>query len=118
MKDNIKGEIRHLYDLLQHRNKWYLDFTCPDNPEIQNIAEIAKSNADSALSEISFTALYGRYQRWAKGPPHVNIFKGESDEKYFDIFLSDEAFDLAEKSLKGSERKIFQESVNLFIMFL
>jgi len=113
-----KDEIRHLWALLQHRDKWYLDFNCPDDTYINDIAEKAKENADEALSNISQSALYGRYKTWLKELPPVYVIKGEPDARYFDNFLSDLAFNLGEKSLKGSERKIFQESVNLFIRFL
>jgi hypothetical protein len=110
--------ISHLWELLQHRGRWYIDFSAPDNVEIQDIALKAKQNADIALSNISRSALIRRYNAWERELPPCFILKGDKEEKYFDNFLSDVAFDLAEKSLKGNERKIFQESINLFIRFL
>lgn len=118
MKDNIKSEIGHLWGLIQHRNKWYIDFTAPDDPDIQDVAEKAKENADAALSDISATALYGRYKRWVADLPPVKIIKGEQDEKYYDTFLSDVVYNLGLSSLRGKEKKLFYESVNLFIRFL
>jgi hypothetical protein len=95
-----------------------VDFSCPDNEEIQDIAQKAKTNADKALSNVGRAGLYGWYQAWESQLPPVTVIKGDKEEKYFDNFLSDVAYGLAEKSLRGSEKKIFQESINIFVRFL
>jgi hypothetical protein len=110
---SLRQEIGHLYALLQNRDKWYIDFTCPDVELFQDIAEKAKENADAELSSMSADAIYARYVRWRGGDPYV----GKCDH-YFRAFINDMVWHLGLNSLRGRERDLYEESIGLNINFL
>jgi hypothetical protein len=104
-----KRIIQIIHDVLQCRDKWYLDHSITeDNPELQEIAEKGKEFADQRLSELSSFALYQRYKVWQKSDPIIG-----DDNKYFHVFLSDVAFNLGMKALAKDEKQLFNESVSL-----
>lgn len=118
MKDGLKNEIKELHSQIQNRSGWFIDFTCPDNEDIQDIAEKAKDNADGIISDLSVDALYQRYRTWNENMPKVEVIKGDAEERYFTNFLTDVASDVALASLKGKEKRIFDESVSLIFKFI
>lgn len=119
MKDLLKDEIAVLRGMLQHRERWYLDISVSEEcEELKAVAEKAKSNADKKLSSMSAGDLLKHYTEWSSNLLPVTVIKGDADEKHYDNFLSDLAYLLGEKSLKGNEKKLFQESCNLFIKFI
>lgn len=110
---SAKKEIQHLHNLLIKKDKWYLDFTCPEIEEYQEIAEKAKSFADYELGEMSESALYGRYSRWRNSSPII-----APGEDYYMNFINDVVWNLGLSCLKGLNRDRYEESINLTIKFL
>lgn len=111
MKD--KEAIRLLHDILQHKDKWYLDFNVLEIDEFDDVCEKACENADYALPSLSVSALYSRYRLWKQSEPILDCNK-----ELFDCFLSDVAWDLGRRSLRGKEREIFEANYHLTIHFL
>jgi hypothetical protein len=96
-------------DVLQTRDKWYLDHSITDDcSELQEIAEKAKEHADIKLSKISALGLYSRYKKWRKSDPFI-----ADDDKYFHAFLSRVAFELGMKALVREERLMYDECVSI-----
>ena len=111
MKDGTKNEIRHLHNLLKHKNRWYIEISCPDIPELQEIADRAKEEANEGLSDISLNALYQRYRKWSQEPLI------SPDEDYYHTFLSQVAFDVALQGLHHEEKILFEDSCSLTVKF-
>jgi hypothetical protein len=104
-----KHVIKVIHSVLQCRNKWYLDHSITeDEPILQDIVERAKEYADATLSSLSTFALYQRYKTWRKSEPLVL-----DGDKYFHVFLSDLAYDLGRKVLKGEDRLMYEDSCYL-----
>lgn len=113
MKEGLKNDMRHIHDLLKQRNKWYIDPYAPDIPELQDICEKAKENADAALSELSLNALYLKYRKWKSSDPIIR-----DKDRYFEVFLSQVCFDLGLDSLDKEEKVFFEDSCFLSIHFI
>lgn len=111
MRDGTKGEIRHIHNHLKHKNRRYIEVICPDIPELQEIADKAKEEANEGLSEISLNALYQRYRKWSKDP----LISPE--EEYYHAFLSQVAFDIALQGLHNEEKILFEDSCSLTVKF-
>lgn len=109
-----KDEVRYLYDLLSHKNRWYVDVTAPDIELFQDIAEKAKRKVDSLLQNISFTNLWRGFMAWERD---ANKILSPQEDYYFS-FLNDYAWDLGLKCLKGNERQYYEEGINLKVYFL
>ena len=110
---NDKKAIQHLHDMLKHKSRWYIDVSCPDDREFQDIAEKAKDNADYILTDMSSTAMYQRYKRWRKSDPIIG-----KDEDYFRGFLNDLVYQLGRSSLEGNELTLFEYDCDLKIHFI
>jgi hypothetical protein len=110
---NEKQAIRLIHEVLQNKDKWYLDVICPDDVDIEDIANKAKENADDGLPSLSVSALYSRYRLWRKILPPI-----EENKEFFDQFLSAVAFDLGRRSLRGTERDLFEDTCSISIHFL
>ncbi|HUV85052.1 MAG TPA: hypothetical protein VMV86_05035 [Methanosarcinales archaeon] len=108
-----KQAIRHIRDLLSHRDKWYIDPSYPDIDLFQDIVEKAKEHADYRLSSLSVNALYSRYKRWKDSEPFLG--KGED---FFGAFLNQVVFDLGRDALKGNEKALYEESCYLTLHFI
>jgi hypothetical protein len=106
----IKDEIRHLKALLQHTDRWYIEYNCPDNEEIIYIAEKAKEYANEKLSYMSISALYSRFRLWSA---EYTIMP----EDYHKLFLSDVIWDLGLSACKGKEKSIYAECIVLKLKF-
>lgn len=107
-----KQAIEVLHGILQHRDKWYLDSNVIEILEIDDPGQKACMSADRALGNLSINQLYSRYKLWRDNPilaPNV---------EYFDNFLNHVAWDLARKSLRGTERDYFEDNINITIHFI
>jgi hypothetical protein len=111
--EGTKQEVLHLYNLLQHHDKWYLKVQCPQIEEIIEIADRAEEYATLKLQNISFPALYSRYRKWVKGDPII-----APDQHYYYEFLSDIAYDMALEGLRREEKYIFEDICSVTIKFL
>ena len=112
MKEGLKQDVKHVHNLLKHKDRWYLDVSC-NTPELYEVCEAAKGDADYELFKMGLNALYNRYLRWrdqleGTAPPKDSI----------NIFLSDVAFSLAAASLRGEERLMFEDSCSMTIQFI
>jgi hypothetical protein len=110
MKD--KTAFKHIHELLQNKDRWYIKVSAPDIEEMQDIAQKAAENADYELPRLSVSALYCRYLRWRKTDPIVG-----KDEEYFHAFLSQVVYDLGRDALKGNELLWYKESCGLTLKF-
>ena len=106
-----KEEIRHLRGLLQHTDRWYIDYECPDNEDIMYIAEKTKEYANEKLSYMSIDALYRRFNLWAVD---YTILPPE----YHRAFLNDLIWDLGLKACKGLEKYIYKDCITLKLKFI
>ena len=61
-----KKVVSIIHDCLKSKNKWFIDFYCPDEPILQDVCSQAKEYADERLGKLSTNALYSRYQIWRK----------------------------------------------------
>ena len=109
---NTKQEVKQLWELLQHRDRWYVDVTCPEIELFYDIAEKAKEYADYYLSRISMLELWRRFKLWEKSE---KIMPPESD--YYFSFLNDLVWEIGLSTLEGREKDLYEESINLFIKF-
>ena len=105
-----KDEIKHLRSMLQHIDKWYIDYSCPDNEDIMYIAEKAKEYANEKLSTMSVNALYSRFRLWSA---QYTILP----EDYHKSFLNDVIWDLGLNACKGEEKSIYAECIVLTLKF-
>jgi hypothetical protein len=105
-----KDEIRHLRELLQHTDRWYIEYDCPDNEDIMYISEKAKEYANEKLSYMSLNALYSRFRLWAA---EYTILP----EDYHKSFLNDVIWDLGLNACKGSEKEIYKDCIVLKLKF-
>jgi hypothetical protein len=104
-----KEVMQIIHDALQNKSKWYIDHYIPDDcPELQDIVEKAKEQADATISQLSTYALYQRYKKWLKDDPLIL-----DEDKYFSTFLSDLAFDLGKKALHFEDRLMYEDSCSL-----
>jgi len=108
----IRQEIRHLHALLQYKSRWYIEYTSPDNPIFEDIAELAKEYANDKLSEISFNSLYNRYLEWNR-EDHIM----PPNSSYYHVFLDDLVWDFGLRALKGRDKDLYCESIVLRIKF-
>jgi hypothetical protein len=106
--EGLKSEMKLLRDQLQNTGKWYLDVDSPEEESIQDIASVAKENADYELSRLSVSALYGRYNRWKEAEGDLAL-----TGHYYDTFLSYVSFELGMESLSKADRPIFEESCSI-----
>lgn len=105
-----KDEIRHLRGLLQHTDRWYIDYTCPDNEEIIYIAEKAKEYANEKLSYMGVNALLRHFRLWMV--EHTPL-----PANYHIFFLNDLIWHLGLKACKGKEKCIYSDCVVLTFKF-
>jgi hypothetical protein len=109
-----KEVMKVIHEALQNKSKWYIDHFIPDDcPELQDIVDRAKEEADSTITELSTFALYQRYKKWLGNDPLIL-----DEDKYFTTFLSDLAFDLGKKVLKGEDRLMYEDSCSLKFVWL
>ena len=112
--EGVKKEIRLLWQLLQNKDKWYLEVQHPDTDLYTEIADEAKTYATEKLSKMSVNALYQRYRTWFDNDPILS----DVDE-YYHAFLSEVAWHLCLEGLpKGDEKLYFEESCSVEIKFL
>lgn len=108
---SIIEEIRQLLALLSHTNRWYIVVSHPDTQEFITLAEKVKERIDRRLSHISFFSLWRAFVLWRRSvgahPP----------KDYYYSFLSSLSWDLGYKSLKGYERDLYSEVMNVKIKF-
>ena len=105
-----KDEIRHLRALLQHTDRWYIEYVCPDNEGIMYIAEKAKEYANEKLSYMTVNALLRHFRLWeAQHTPLPN------DYRIF--FLNDLIWHLGLNACKGEEKSIYSECIILTLKF-
>ena len=110
---NTKQEVKALWELLQHRDKWYVDVSCPDIDLFYDIAEKAKEYADYYLSRISTSELQRRFKLWEISE---KIMPPESD--YYFSFLNDLVWEIGLSVLEGIEKDRYEESINLELKFM
>jgi hypothetical protein len=108
-----RDALKHLHSLLKKKGKWYIDTQCPDVDVLMDLCELAKEEADSRLSELSFNALYLRYEKWRKSDPLIN-----PNGYIFDDFLNDTVWEFGSKALKGNDKELYRENCYLFIKFI
>ena len=111
--NSAKGIISALYKRLQDKGSWYLDPQCPDDDKYIDITEKAKENADNMLSEMSETALYGRYNRWTK-----EMGTEADSDGLVKMFLDETVFHLGLSSLDAEEKELFQDSCDITFHFI
>jgi hypothetical protein len=109
----LKDEMRHLHNLLKHRDKWYIDVQCLDVDVLTDIAESARENANYGLQKMSLGALYNRYLKWRE---EDKIMSPDAD--YYREFLNQVVWDLGLDSLRGRDKDMFCDSINLTINFI
>ena len=102
-----------LHKRLKDRSSWYLDPYCPDSPELQVLVEKAKWYAAKRLSKMCFLSFWWRYNKWRRSAPII----GSGDE-YFNVFLSDMAFDLGLKALSAEGRDQYSDFCHFNIYFI
>jgi len=98
-----KKDIDRLWARLQDTSKWYIETSSHEEPELADIVEKAKDNADYGLSHISTRALYTRYLRWKKEERELTPILYDN---VFEPFLNEMAFSIGMSSLDGTERLI------------
>ena len=108
-----KKAIKQLRDLLQNKGKWFIDAQAPDTPEIEDIIQKARDNADENLPKLSVSALYNRYLRWRKEGIELPL-----DSDVFREFLDRVAYDLGMESLDKEEKIVFSECCNFSIRWI
>ena len=111
MREGLKNDMRHIHALLKHRDRWYLDVSS-NVPELQDICEEAKGNADYELSKMSINALYCRYVNWRDEYPQQWL-----REDSIRLFLSDISQKIASSSLDYIDRLMFDECCTVTIKF-
>ena len=105
-----KDEIGHLRALLQHTDRWYIEYDCPDNEEIMYIAEKAKEYANEKLSYMTANALLRHFRLWVE---QYTVLP----ENYHTAFLNDLIWNLGLKACKGQEKAIYSECIVLKLKF-
>lgn len=110
---SIIEEIEYLHGLLKHRDRWYIDISCPDIPEFQDIAEKAKAHADKKLSDLGTYSIFRRFRKWEKEDKII-----APEDYYYLTFLDFLAWDLGRGALKGRELDLYEESINLTVKFI
>jgi hypothetical protein len=105
-----KDEIRYLHKLLQYYDKWYIEINCPDVAMLQEIADKAKDRVNKVFSKITVSDLWTAYLKWNRGDKMTPESDPYNDFLYF---LSDYAWDIGYKYLKGTEKMLYADSVNL-----
>lgn len=109
-----KDEVRYLFDLLKHKDRWYVDVTAPDVEMFQDIAEKAKEKVDALLCNISFGVFWRAFLEWERDENKIISPK----EHYYYQFLNDYAWELGRKSLRDNEQSYYEESINLKVYFI
>jgi len=110
---NKKQEVKLLWELLQHRDRWYVDVSCLEIEILYEIAEKAKEYVDYFLSRISLSELQKRFKLWEKSE---KIIPPEAD--YYFSFLNDLAWDIGLSVLEDKEKDLYEENINLIIKFI
>jgi hypothetical protein len=103
-----KDEIRYLHKLLQYYDKWYIEINCPDVAMLQEIADKAKTRADKVLTRVTVNDLWTAYLKWDKSDKIMQ----PNDNPYF-AFLNDFVWEEGFKYLKGTEKTLYGDSINL-----
>jgi len=109
-----KSEVRLLYDLLQHKDRWYIRVTYPVNDTFEAIAERAKDYANDILMEMSFKAFYERFKIW--DADESKIIKPDGD--YYYEYLHELVWELGLEITIGMERDWYAESIDLQVIFI
>jgi hypothetical protein len=114
----LYSEVKLLRASLKNIQHWYLDVSCPDEPIFLEIAEKAQKRAYKRLSKIPTLILFLRYKTWVKRY-WVLYWKDytRNPEKYYFRFLNDLAWSVGKTALRGQERDLYEESVNISIEF-
>ena len=108
----IRQEIRHLWNLLQYKSRWYIEYSIPDNQIFEDIAELAKEYANDKLSSMSINSLYNRYLKWTQGDHFI-----PENDSYYHVFLNDLVWDLGLRALKGKDKVLYSELIVLKVKF-
>jgi hypothetical protein len=102
-----------IHSSLQRKDKWFIDFYCPDDSLLQDVCSQAKEHADERLPKLSINALYSRYRQWRNSEAVI-----PPNEGFFQVFLSQVCFDLGLQALKGEDKIFFSENCILTHKFL
>jgi len=112
-----KDEIRYVHTLLKHRDRWYIDVSAPDISMLQEIAEKAKTRADSVLSRATVADLWKAYNIWMASD-RIKMRNEEEGWDYYMEFLSDFVWQVGYNYLRGMEKDWYADSINLRVMFI
>lgn len=105
-----KDEIREWHRVIQFKDRWYIEISCSDSQMILDIADKAKDRVNKVFSKITVSDLWTAYLKWDRGDKMTPESDPYNDFLYF---LSDYAWDIGYKYLKGTEKMLYADSVNL-----
>jgi len=109
-----KSEVRLLYHLIQHKNRWYVKATYPYNEKFEEIANRAKDYANDILMKISFRDFYNAFLTWDKDDEKIVNPYGNP---YYE-FLHDFTWELGKETTEGMERDWYADSIDLNVKFI
>ena len=109
-----KDEIRYLHNLLQHKDRWYVDVYAPDVALFQEIAERVKTKVDNYLSRVTLRDVWSAFVVWQRSPDKIMPPKAD----YYLSFLNDYAWDIGLKYLNGRDVDYYIESINVKVEFI
>ncbi len=104
---NTAYEIWLLRGLLKNTGHWYVDIQCPDTDSFIDLAEKAKNKANKRLSEMGYIEMWYWYRKWLKSGRCTPL------EAFLLNFLDYLAWEMGRTALKGKDRDLYDECINL-----